>query len=347
MSMTSSNSRFSTSPPVPPFQYAAGAALSINRTIRAQGEVWLANLASRQSAPLQPSTLNRWAGALRNWIYPVLGDLPLSEVHNATLRFLVQRMAEAGLSTSTIQTYVRIIQMVVASFTDSDGEQLYPRRWNPTLFDLPRIHHGDLNAPCFSADTVSGIVQWEGSPCERMLFVVAATSEARISELLGLEIDKHISPDCATLRVKTLNSEREVDLHSAVADLLQRYIVGRTSGLLFSTPSGKPLHLASILKFHLHPALQSLGYINPVTGKCMAGTHAFRRYRNAYLGQCEGLPERLHRYWMGHSYGSMTCHYDKVHLERAFRKAWAERCGFGFDLPRDASPDSHDLDTWT
>jgi len=93
-----------------------------------------------------------------------------------------------------------------------------------------------------------------------------AASGARIGELLGLEVDKHISPACTTFRVKTLNSERAVDLRSAVADLLQRYIIGRASGLLFSTPGGKPLHLASILKFHLHPALRNLGYINHVTG---------------------------------------------------------------------------------
>ena len=54
---------------------------------------------------------------------------------------------------------------------------------------------------------------------------------------------------------------REVDLHPTVGSLLRRYIAGRTSGLLFSTLSGKPLHLANILKHHLHPALQSLGYL--------------------------------------------------------------------------------------
>lgn len=37
-----------------------------------------------------------------------------------------------------------------------------------------------------------------------MLFILDAASGARISELLGLEIGKHISSDCTTLCVKTV-----------------------------------------------------------------------------------------------------------------------------------------------
>src|ERR1017187_867101 len=107
--MASLDSRFSSSQPFPPFHDGDGAALSINRTIRTQGEIWLAGLANRGSAPLNPSTTARYAGALHNWIYPVLGDLPLSEVNHASLRPLVQQMFKAGLSTSTIMTYVRIV----------------------------------------------------------------------------------------------------------------------------------------------------------------------------------------------------------------------------------------------
>lgn len=339
------NSHFSSCQPFSPSHDGDGAALFINRTIQTQGEIWLAGRTNRWRAPLNPSTTARYAAALHNWIYPVLGALYLSEVNHASLRPLVQKMLEAGLSTSTIMTYVRVVRMIVASFTDSNGEEVYPRRWHPSLLGLPSVHDGQRSAPCFSSDLVSAIVGREKSPRERTLFVSAAASGARIGELLGLEIGKHISPDCTTLRIMTRNSMREVDLHPAVAGLLRRYIAGRTSGLLFSTLSGKPLHLANILKYHLHPTLRSLGYLNPVTGKCMAGTRAFRRYRNTYLCQCDGLPERLIKYWMGLSYESNFWQYDQVHMDREFRQAWAKRCGFGFDLPRDASPDSHDLDT--
>lgn len=337
------DSRFSSGQHVPPFHYGDGATLSINRTIRTQGEIWLTGLANRGSASLNPSTTARYTGALHNWIYPVLGDLNLSRVNHASLRPLVQQMFDAGFSTSTIKTYVRIVQVIVASFTDLNGEEVYPRRWHSTLLGLPGIHGGQRSAPCFSSDLVTAIVNYEKSPRERTLFILAAASGARIGELLGLEIGTHISPDCTTLRIRTRNSMREVDLHPTVGSLLRRYIAGRTSGLLFSTLSGKPLHLANILKHHLHPALQSLGYLNPVTGKCMAGTHAFRRYRITYLFQCDGLPERLRNYWMGRSSESTSWQGDQVHMDRAFRRqAWAERCGFGFDLPCDAGTGLHD-----
>jgi hypothetical protein len=36
---------------------------------------------------------------------------------------------------------------------------------------------------------------------------------------------------------------------------------------------------------------------------------------------------------MGHAGESMSDLYDKIKEDVAFRKKWAERCGFGFELP--------------
>jgi integrase len=83
----------------------------------------------------------------------------------------------------------------------------------------------------------------------------------------------------------------------------------------------------------LHPALKALNYVNPHTGTHKAGNHAFSRYRNTYLRNRTERPEGLYKYWMGHTGESMSDHYDKIREGVVFRKEWAEKCGFGFELP--------------
>jgi hypothetical protein len=82
-----------------------------------------------------------------------------------------------------------------------------------------------------------------------------------------------------------------------------------------------------------HKALKELGYVNPFTGTHKAGNHAFRRFRNTYLRNYAECPEGLYKYWMGHAGKDMSDLYDKIKEDVAFRRKWAERCGFGFQLP--------------
>ncbi len=179
-----------------------------------------------------------------------------------------------------------------------------------------------------------------------MLFILCGSAGLRIGEALGIEIDKHISSDFSTLsirqkarhcriepRLKTASAEREVDLHPAIAALLQAYVGERKSGFLFASRNGKPVSSSDITRRHLHPALMQLGYVNPHTGTHKAGSHAFRRFRNTFLRNKTSCPEGLRNYWMGHAGNSMDDLYDKIAEDVQFRKLWAEKCGIGFELP--------------
>lgn len=44
-------------------------------------------------------------------------------------------------------------------------------------------------------------------------------------------------------------------------------------------------------------------------------------------------PEGLYKYWLAHADGSMSDRYDKIKEDVTFRRTWAEKCGFGFELP--------------
>jgi integrase len=88
----------------------------------------------------------------------------------------------------------------------------------------------------------------------------------------------------------------------------------------------------TIIRRHLHPALKKLGFVNSLTGTTKAGNHAFRRFRNTHLRNRTECPEGLQKFWMGHADETMGDLYDKIKEDVEFRKMWAERCGFGFEL---------------
>ena len=90
---------------------------------------------------------------------------------------------------------------------------------------MPRVNAKKQNRPTFTDKQVSQIVERaEGQ--YRVLFAVLAASGLRISELLGLRIE-NVLDDCYRLRIieknyagrqedrlKTVNAERIVELHS-------------------------------------------------------------------------------------------------------------------------------------
>jgi hypothetical protein len=44
-------------------------------------------------------------------------------------------------------------------------------------------------------------------------------------------------------------------------------------------------------------------------------------------------PEGLYKYWLRRAGDSSNDLYDKIKEDVAFRREWAEKCGFGFNLP--------------
>ena len=314
-------------------------------TFSQQADHWLERLRNRKRKPVATGTIEDWERTLRRWINPHIGDCPISDVNNGVLKQLVAAMSKAGLSPKSIENYLHVPKMVVASVTDDDGNQVYPRKWNHEFIDMPIVEQSEQNRPSFSPEIMTGLATYR-HPREQMLFVLAGAGGLRIGEALGIEIDKHLSADRSTIsveqkarhgrverRVKSVNAKREVDLHPAIARLLKDFVGTRTSGFLFETRNGTPLTLTNVLRRHLHPALNELGYVNGHTGDHKAGTHAFRRYRNTYLRNETSCPKGLRDYWLGHAGNTMDDLYDMVKDNTALRKQKATEYGVGFELP--------------
>ena len=170
-------------------------------TFREQAKQWFNHIQNRRRKPVAASTLESWEGCLDNWINPNIADVPLPEVNNAVMRSLFAKMVEGGLSPKTIDTYSQVVKMVVASAVNDEGEEIYPRKWNHEFIDMPVVEEEKQNTPTFSSDVMTGLARWKKRR-ERMIFVMCGAGGFRLGEALGIEIDKHISPDFLTIFVQ-------------------------------------------------------------------------------------------------------------------------------------------------
>jgi integrase len=305
----------------------------VETTFQEQAEWFFNHVEQRKRSPVKPKTLETWRYTASKWLYPALGDLPLGTVSNATVKPLVGKMQEAGLSAKSIHSYIGLVKLVVASKVDGDGEQMFPRKWNHEFLDMPIV--AGQHRPTFTAEAAARIVGAAAGQ-DRVLFALLAGTGLRIGEALGLEI-RHFTPDCRTITVeqsvwkgqiqtpKTLNAYRQVDLCPALAELLRASIRDRRDGLVFANRQGKPLSQTNLLHRLLYPILEKLG-----VEKC--GFHAMRRFRVTWLRK-KRVPEDLIRFWIGHADKTVTDGYSQLREDAEYRRIVAEQTGLGFDLP--------------
>jgi integrase len=149
------------------------------------------------AASKSPSTVETWQGCLDKWWLADgrIGDLPLSEVNNDTLRPVIEQMSAAGLKPKTIRNHVQLVEMVVASLTDRDDNPIYPRNWSAKKMNLPAVDKREQNRPSFTGETVTALVATAENRIVQMLFILVAATGLRLGEALGIRIenvlDKH------------------------------------------------------------------------------------------------------------------------------------------------------------
>jgi integrase len=203
--------------------------------------------------------------------------------------------------------------------------------------DVPEIK--SQRRPYFTAEMVSAIISYTSSR-ERVLYALLAGSGLRIGEALGLEVGKHISPDCHVLDVrqsvwrttvqapKTRNAVRRVHLCNELATVLKAFIGDRTDGFLFQSGNGQALSQRNVLSRSLHPILEEKLKVEK------QGFHGFRRFRLTWLRK-NRVPGDLERFWMGHSDQEVGDLYSKMEEDTEFCQTVAESVGLGFELPQE------------
>ena len=311
-------------------------------TFREQSETWLERVQNRKRKPIGASYAVTIQGALDKWILPAIGDLPLANVDNLSVRSLIEKMSAAKLSPRTVNKYMEHVKQVVASLRGQNGEPVHKRSWDSETMDLPIVEHAEQKRPSLKAGTISELIQGSSGQ-EQALYVLLAATGLRVSEALAVE-NRHFTNEGRTITVeqqveknaprivkylKTAAAKRQVDLHPGVAEYLQRYAAGKM-GLLFHTANGTP-HLNGNLEDRwLTPRLVARG----LDEKGM-GWHSFKRFRKTWLRGARCL-EDINNFWMAHKPQSMSELYSHLHEEQQLRFDEAERVGYGFVLPATA-----------
>jgi integrase len=308
-------------------------------TFREQSELWLHQLQNRKRKPIRQSYAITIQGALDKWILPAIGNIPLANADNLSVRPLIEKLSAAGLSPRTVNKYIEHVKQVVESQKSPNGEPIHNRKWDAEIMDLPVVEYAEQKRPSLKADAISKLIQ-ASSGQEQALYVLLGATGMRVSEALAVEAD-HFSNDGRTINVeqqvekdsprivkylKTAAAKRLVDLHPDIAEYLQRYAAGK-SGLLFHTSNGTPHLYGNLEDRWLTPRLVKMG----LDEKGM-GWHSVKRFRKTWLRGTRCL-EDLNNFWMAHKPTTMSEVYSHLHEELQLRLDEAMRVGYGFTLP--------------
>jgi integrase len=288
-----------------------------------QAEIFMTEIASRKSDPVRSNTLHVYRSLLDARILPAIGRVEMADVNNKTAKMLVGRLTEAHLSPATINLAVSLMKQIVKSAVDEDGNQLYPRTWNPRFIDAPRVDPASQKAPIALANAVSSAVGSLKGEIGVLVALLAGTG-LRVGEALALTFNDW-DPAAGTLQVhstvvnghtqpttKTKAGTRVVDLNPAL----------NTTLILYSRTANRESRMFTASDDTYRRQLAAVG---------IPGFHSLRRFRITYL-QGSNVPQTLIKFWAGHAAGDITERYTKVGAQIEERKAWSERAGLGFQL---------------
>jgi len=320
---------------------------------RTQSSWWLEAMTSgevvnsKKRTQIVANTICSYSTAIA-YLNEQIGDMPLASIDNPEAKALVAAMKAAlkdgkrRFSDSTISYYFRIMRQVISSQMDEKFRPVHQREWNLAAIGLPRVNPKNQRRPTMTPQEMTTLLdKAEGQYL--MIYFLNLVTGMRISEVVAIEMEKHIEPDCSIIyvrqqRAKDMNALkpdlkteaglRDIDLHPDAARIVRNFIGTRKSGFLFQTANRTMLDPGNIARDSLSPILKEMG-------RNETGTrfNVFRRFREAVLQRSEAR-QILIDYWMGHSNPSMGDRYGKQLVEDVeYRQEQAKKVGLGFDLP--------------
>ena len=309
-------------------------------TFREQAEWWLDSLQTRNNKPIPETSVPTIRSAMDKWLNPNLGDLPLSEVGNGALRGIVKKMV-GKLSPKSQRNYIGFAKQIRESLIDDEGEPIYPITWNNDFIDLPPVVKREQRRGKVSAEEIEKLIADAEREWVHAVYVLSAASGMRIAEILAIDIDTCLPPDCSMILVqqqvkggevveylKTEAAYRVVDICPEAAEYLREF-AGNRKGLLF--PSRKhtaPVRYKNFLDRYLTPSMEKLGIKEP--GKA---AHAFRRFRSSIFAK-SGVEEDIRKFWLGHENNDITAAYaEQIREDNPWRQSLAAKVGLGFQIP--------------
>jgi integrase len=189
-----------------------------------------------------------------------------------------------------------------------------------------RIFRSFLNMSIwFTQDEIRALVSAASGQC-RVLFHLAGFSGLRAGELFALHVeDLNLNRGVVRVRrsvwrgievtTKTRKGYRDVLIDSVTVQMLKEHLGGRTSGRVFQSKNGTPLHTSNVLSEVLYPLCKKLSIPK-------GGLHAFRHGRVSHL-QANNVPGDFTKGQVGHS--SLRTTSDYTHFSESFMRETVER----------------------
>lgn len=296
---------------------------------------WLDQIQRRRRRPIKPSSAATFKSFISKWIDPHLGHFEVADIGTRALRDFVSTLADAGLSAQSQITISGVVKEIVASVTDDEGNQKFPRVWDNERLDLPILNRAEQHAPIVSREQIESVLA-SSDEIHQALYAVLAGAGLRIGEALCMKLTEDgvstvFDAASATIQVrkslwrsieqapKTTTSVRSVELPHELSEFLTKLFGDRTG---YAFGNGKPL-IVSTARTHLNQVIPGVGF------------HSFRRFFVSHR-RATGMNEELLRTLMGHASSDITSRYSsfgKGSDYAAQRRAEVERCGLGFSLP--------------
>jgi len=232
-------------------------------TFRTQAAWWLRAITSgevvhsKKRTQIIASTIDSYSTAIVH-LNEQIGDIPLASIDNPEAKELITTMKSGvknggrRFSDSTISYYFRIMRQVIASQIDEKLRPVHHREWNLAAIGLPRVNPKNQRRRSMTRKEMTALLgKAEGQ--HLMICFLNLVTEMRISEVVAIEIDRHIEPDCSIIYVrqqrekdmnalkphlKTKAGLRDIDLHPDAARILHNFIGNRKNGFLFQTANG-------------------------------------------------------------------------------------------------------------
>ncbi|MCU1240592.1 MAG: hypothetical protein JWO71_1318 [Candidatus Acidoferrum typicum] len=312
-------------------------AASLQRTFHSQYFIWIDELKNRAYDPIAPSTLANFISCAKTILSVIGPSTPLEGFKNQAMAQFVRDAKKFNWAPATLAQHILIIKLIIASATDEEGEQLFPRVWNRRIVNAPRVERSKQKTPKLTKDDVEKLIQNAASDQERLFYAFLCGSGLRASEAQAVRVGGNDSQttwnqvkatiivrtgcfrNSETGRTKTSAGQREVFLHSELNQALAAFVVQekREAGsFLFQSKPGQPIRLSTI-RDHM--------------AKCITGAapHAARRFYISWLRKCRVLEEII-RSQVGHADESITDTYS-FQDDNTVRAA-VEAAGLGFNL---------------
>ena len=248
---------------------------------------------------------------IRRHILPAFGASALMAVDAVAIRSFVADLQRKGLAAATIKTIVgRLREILRAARADGFSAHMIQR----SEIKFPSASRAETEQRHIGEAELARILEASTGP-RRALWAILGFAGLRIGEALGLSWE-HIDFEAGVILVrqaavggelaplKTRRARRDVPMLPELVAVLSAFHTERgnpTSGLLFSTRTGRPRRADEVRARWLQPLLRHLG-LPP------GGCHAFRHGLPARLDALGLSPAAIQRF-MGHSTLAMTEHY--------------------------------------